>query len=160
MKPTLLKLISGCLTIALFAGCASIVSGTTQPIKFSSDPSGADVRIDGVSRGRTPAELEISTRSPHTVRIELAGYQTYETKLERKMNGWIFGNIFFGGIIGLIVDASTGAMYGLTPREVDAHLKATGGSKRHAQLGRETIYVATVLKADPNWKKIGQLAKR
>jgi hypothetical protein len=160
MHPIFPKFVSGCVVFALFSGCASIVSGTKQPIKFSSQPSGADVVIDGVSRGRTPAEIDVSTKSAHAVRIELAGYKTYETKLERKMNGWIFGNIAFGGVIGVIVDASTGAMYGLTPREVDAHLKASGGGKRHAHLGRETIYVATVLKADPKWKKIGQLAKQ
>ena len=160
MHPILSKTIPCALTLALFSSCASIVSGTSQPIKFSSQPAGADVRIDGVSRGRTPAEIDVSTKSAHTVRLELAGYQTFETKLERKLNGWIFGNIAFGGLIGVIVDASTGAMYGLTPREVDAHLKATGGSKRRAALGRETVYVATVLTADPSWKKIGQLAKQ
>lgn len=39
------------------------------------------------------------------------------------MDGWYFGNILFGGLIGfLIVDPATGAMYTLKPDTLNVHL--------------------------------------
>lgn len=38
------------------------------------------------------------------------------------MDGWLFGNLLFGGLICVIVDAATGAMYKLTPNQMAAQL--------------------------------------
>jgi hypothetical protein len=56
------------------------------------------------------------------VKIELPGYMPYETNLIRKVDGWIAGNIVFGGLIGLAVDAITGGMYKLTPEQIQSEL--------------------------------------
>ena len=46
------------------------------------------------------------------------------------MNGWYFGNILFGGLIGMIaVDPATGAMYTLQPKAVDTTLDAVKVSR-------------------------------
>lgn len=55
--------------------------------------------------------------------FEDAGYYPYETHVKSMVDGWYVGNIFFGGLIGiLIVDPATGDMYTLSPREVDCNL--------------------------------------
>jgi hypothetical protein len=99
-----------CLLFLLLAGCATIVSGSTQTISVYSTPELADVWIDGSYQGKTPLHATLATDYNHTVRIELPGYHPYETQIHRTVNGWVFGNLVFGGIIGLVVDASTGSI--------------------------------------------------
>ena len=72
--------------------------------------------------------------------------------LTRKTNGWVWGNIVFGGIIGLIIDASSGAMYKLTPEQVNAQL-ANGVVMNK----KNDTYIGVVLVADENWEKIGNI---
>jgi hypothetical protein len=58
--------------------------------------------------------------------FEATGYYTGETYIKGKVDGWYFGNILFGGLIGLlIVDPLTGSMYTLSPRELKYTLLST-----------------------------------
>lgn len=143
------------LILLITTSCATIVSGTKQNVKFSSNPSSATVFIDEVEMGKTPFEIRLSRTNEHSVMIKLDGYQTYETKLTKSFNAWYLGNIVFGGIIGLVVDASTGAIYNLTPSEINAEMN--NGTTFNKSNGN--IYFAISLNSDPNWEKIGQLEK-
>ncbi|MDA1343699.1 MAG: hypothetical protein O2966_07555 [Proteobacteria bacterium] len=50
----------------------------------------------------------------YTLSFKKEGFQEKIATLDTEVNGWYFGNILFGGIIGmLIVDPSTGAMFKL-----------------------------------------------
>lgn len=137
----------------LLPSCASIVSGSKQKINFNSTPAGAIVWVDNVNLGVTPvtAKLERSKKD-QKVKIELQGYKPYELTLTRKTNGWIWGNILFGGIIGIIVDSSSGAMYRLTPDQIEAQL-ANGVVMNK----KSDTYIGVVLTADESWEKIGNL---
>ena len=118
--------------------------------------------MQGEFSGHTPTTLTLSSKQSHKVRIELAGYKPYEVALTQKLNGWLFGNIFFGGLIGIVVDISDGAAYALTPNHIDAQLVAEGGHGRRvsrASFGDGEVYVTLVKKADPGWQKIGQLER-
>lgn len=139
----------------LFSSCATIVSGSKQKVKFSSNPSTASVFIDQVEVGKTPFEVKLERKSEHSVMIKLDGYQTYETKLTKQFNAWYLGNIVFGGLIGLIIDPITGAIYNLTPSEVNSQMNK---STAFINKGND-IYVAITMDIDPTWKKIGQLEK-
>ena len=133
--------------------CATIMNGKQQDVAFTSTPGGATVFVDGQNMGVTPANLSLSRKDAHTVRLDLAGYQPYEMTLERGVSGWVWGNLLFGGLIGLVVDVSTGSMYKLTPEQVDGTLVT-----RQALLNGQTIIqVELALSADPSWEKIGQL---
>ena len=90
------------------------------------------------------------------VRIELAGYKPYETTLTRKVSGWVWGNIVFGGLIGLAVDAISGGLYNLTPEQVSGTLLAN--SSKVAPL-HDGLYVVVVLKPQPEWRKVAQLQR-
>lgn len=151
-------LISLCLLIGLgplFTGCASIIDGTKQKVSFSSSPSNAEVVVDGEGLGKTPLTKALSRKHEHNVLINLKGYQPYEVKLVHQTNGWVWGNLLFGGIIGLIIDASNGAIYELTPAQINADLKARGLSSTN--LVDKTLYVTVTLHPDSSWKKIGSL---
>jgi hypothetical protein len=149
-------IISSSLAIALLTtSCATIVSGSKQNIKFSSNPSTATIYIDEVEVGKTPFEIKLARKSEHSVMIKLEGYQTYETKLTKKFNAWYIGNIVFGGLIGIIVDPITGAIYNLSPDQINAQMNKGTAFKSNGK----DVYVAVALNIDPSWEKVGELEK-
>ncbi len=144
------------LSIIMLSGCCSIINGTKQSVGIVSTPTGAAVSIDNSTCGKTPFIKELTRKNNHLVKIELAGYLPFEATLTRGVSGWIWGNIIFGGLIGLVVDAIDGAMYKLTPEQISATLAKESVSYLYK---KNTLYVAVVLEADPSWQKIGQLRK-
>ena len=137
----------------MMAGCATIMQGSKQQVGISSSPSGATIFVDDQRVGTTPATVPLARKSAHTVRLELAGYQPYEIALSRRTSGWVWGNLVFGGLPGLAVDAITGGLYRLTPEDVQGTLTTRTAMS-------DVMMVRVVLSADPSWEKIGQLARR
>ncbi|WP_407484978.1 PEGA domain-containing protein [Elizabethkingia miricola] len=135
--------------------CATIISGSKQAIKFTSTPSEATVFIDEVEMGKTPFETKLERKRGYNVMIKLEGYKPYETKLTKEFNAWYLGNILFGGIIGLVIDPITGAIYNLTPKQINAQL----GEGTAFKTSKNGINIAVSLKIDENWKKVGQMVK-
>jgi hypothetical protein len=138
--------------ILVLAACASIIHGSRQQVSISSTPSNARITVDGQPQGTTPAVVNLKRKDLHTVRLELEGYQPVDIALTRKVSGWVWGNIIFGGLIGLAVDAGTGGMYKLTPEQVVATLPATVGTLRS-----DALYVVLVDKPKTEWAYIGGL---
>lgn len=142
------------LILGLLAGCATIMHGKTQSVGISSIPEGALVTVDNQPVGNTPVFAELTRKDKHVVRISLESYTTATLTLDRKTSGWVWGNIAFGGLIGLAVDAITGGLYKLEP----AQLSTTMIREQSTALNDdEGIYVITVLKPRSDWVKIGQL---
>ena len=141
-------------TLTSLTSCATIMHGTRQSIGIASNPSNACIWVDKAYIGNTPLIVEMSRKDNHIVRIELDGYQPYEATFSRQVSGWVFGNIAFGGFIGLAVDAVTGGLYMLTPDQVQAELRSNHMS--HFKKPSDS-YIAVVLKPDQSWKKIGNL---
>ena len=151
----------------IMSSCATIIHGPTQKVNLNSQPNGATITIDGKEMGKTPKTLVLrrmgrekgvkSKKQQYDVKIALDSYYPYEITIKREMDGWFLGNLLFGGIIGIIVDASSGAMYKLTPDQVIAQLKSN--STGMIDLKDDQIYVAVSMKIDPNWEQIGQLEK-
>jgi len=114
--------------VVSLTGCCSIIHGTRQDVGISSAPTGAMVKIDNVSSGNTPVVAKLTRKDNHFVRVELSGYQPFDMTLTRSVSGWVWGNIVFGGLIGLAVDAIDGAFYNLSPEQVSATLAANHAS--------------------------------
>ena len=112
------------------------------------------VGVDNMPLGNTPVIANLKRGENHLVKIELEAYAPYETTLTTKVSGWVWGNIVFGGLIGLAVDAISGGLYGLTPEQISATL-----SKQTATTKGGVLEVFVVLKPDAGWKKIGQLTR-
>lgn len=139
-----------CLSVT---SCATIMHGTTQSIGISSNPTNADIWVDRHFVGNTPLVVSMSRKDNHLIRLELDGYQPYEMMIQREVSGWVFGNIVFGGFIGLAIDAVTGGIYVLTPDQVNAEMKQNHLITKKS----DTSYIAIVMEPDPSWKKIGNL---
>ena len=117
-------------TSAFFSGCASIVSKTKWPLAVDSKPAGVHVSITNrngkeVFAGKTPAVTTLKSGSSffgkesYTVALTYNGTETRKINVECKLNGWYFGNLLIGGLIGmLIVDPATGAMYRLESKDI------------------------------------------
>jgi hypothetical protein len=142
--------------IALIS-CASIIHGTSQQIGIGSTPSGAKVTVSGQSFGTTPTIADLKRKDNHIVKIELDGYMPYETTLTKKVSGWVWGNVLFGGLIGLAVDAISGGLYNLSPEQIQATLNKEESA--NLQLTDDALYVFVTLDPDPSWKKVGQMTK-
>jgi len=99
------------------SGCASIVSGSHQDISINTSPEGAKCAVyrDGVQVGyvnSTPGIVSVSRRSSDIwVGCVKDNYDFSNAKNSSDFNGWVIGNLGFGGLIGLVVDMSTGASH-------------------------------------------------
>lgn len=133
MKRTF-QVIGVAFAIAALSSCASIVSKSSWPVHVACDPAGATVTITNragrqVFKGTTPTLITLKSgagffkKESYTVHFEAEGYAAQDVPLECKVNGWYWGNVVFGGLVGwLIVDPATGAMYKLETPAVDARL--------------------------------------
>ncbi len=156
MMKKIIKLFSAMLTIALVAQisqCATIMSGQSQNVEFSSNPANAIVYVDGEQIGNTPVSKKLARNAEHEVRIELSGYAPYEVTLKKGLNGWVLGNILLGGIIGIVVDAVSGAIYQLTPSAVYTDFTAMSANRNSDDM----LYISLTMNPEPGMKKIGQL---
>ena len=110
-------------TVLIMTSCASIVSSNSWPISINSSPSEAKISIKDkkgieIYSGNTPATLKLKSgagffsKARYQVTFEKTGYDKKVVPVEFKLNGWYFGNILFGGPLGLlIIDPATGAMF-------------------------------------------------
>ena len=133
-----LFLTTACLAAALtMTGCASIFSGSTQTLTFKSVPDTANITIinklgEKIHTGSTPATVTLKRGNGYfkpagyQVTFSKEGFQTKTVQVKATVNGWYIANIIFGGLIGfLIVDPATGAMYTLSPSDINTLLDAT-----------------------------------
>ncbi len=103
------------LSALLLSGCATVVNGGSQDVSVSTNPPGATCTVDrvGASVGvinPTPGKLSVSrSKNALDLTCNKPGYQTSATTVASTFNGWTFGNLLIGGLIGFGVDAATGA---------------------------------------------------
>lgn len=113
-----------CLIQFFNAGCASIVHGTRQDVTIDTDPPGATITGRRLpSQTITPANLTLKRKYDYEFQIEKPGYKTETVFVEKNITGWFWGNLLFGGIIGIIVDLNNGAGYKLEPEDVFVKLR-------------------------------------
>lgn len=136
--------------------CASIMHGGSQRVGIASQPSGATVTVDNQALGMTPVVAKLKRKDKHVIAVTMDGYQPFELTTTRSTSGWVWGNIVFGGLIGLAVDLGTGGAYKVNPAQVSAQLAAAHAS---ATFEDGTLYVVLVRVPDPSWERIGQLER-
>jgi hypothetical protein len=106
-----------CVIALLTMNCGSIIHQTTQQVHLSSEPAGAAITvacgdINNDPKLVTPAVVTLHRKPSYCgIKLNKEGYAEKELKFGRQMSGWYLGNVVFGGIIGLIVDAANGAMW-------------------------------------------------
>ena len=100
----------------VLAGCATVVSGTTQTIGVNTDPEGADCQFTrkGVLVGRvnpTPGTIQVGKDYESvSVLCQKEGFDDATGVIGSEFQAMTLGNILLGGLIGVVVDAASGAM--------------------------------------------------
>ena len=161
-RPRLLPLIMAGLTLPLsqvfFGGCATWIDGPTEKVHVKSQPSGAQVLLNGRAVGQTPLTTRVSRWGIHRVRIELPAYKPFEVPLQKTVNDYASGNLFIGGA-WIVVDAVTGAIFQLeVPPDRKAELLKD--QEYGAIFSPTTLTISVALKPDPAARKIGQMERR
>jgi hypothetical protein len=98
----------------LLSGCASVVRGTSETVSVNSQPADASIRTSlGHSCPTSPCVVEVSRKTTFTAFAEKPGYKPGQIYIDTKFSGGgaagLAGNILLGGVIGVGVDAATGA---------------------------------------------------
>jgi len=120
--------------IILLSSCATLFTKTTYPVTFNTNPSDATLTIVNkkgyeIFKGQTPATVMLKSsdgyfsKAEYYVSVSMPGYNDFTTVVTADLEGWYFGNIFLGGLIGmLIVDPASGAMWTIKTEIVNINL--------------------------------------
>lgn len=121
------------LPLLMMSACATITTGTSQTLTITTTPAGASCVIDR-NGGRvgaipvTPGSVQLpKSGADLNVTCSKEGYQTALVPHLSKFNGATFGNLLLGGVVGVIVDASTGANF-TYPEDLRMDLAANPGT--------------------------------
>ncbi len=120
--------------LCLFTGCATVTRGTNDVLVVESDPAGAAVRVSNGMSGKTPTSFKVPRRNSLTVTVEKEGYEKVEVQVNPVVAGagaaGMAGNVLVGGIVGIGVDALSGATMSLKPNPIQVKLVPEGGDDR------------------------------
>ena len=142
----------------LFSSCASIVSKSTYPLTINSNPSNAEISIANkrgveIYSGNTPAVVQLKasdgffSKAEYSVRFSVPGYEERIVPVTFSLDGWYFGNIFLGGILGmLIIDPATGAMWKIDTDVINITLRQSAISVN------SELRIMDINEIPENWK--------
>jgi len=100
--------------------CATVTRGTTQQFTVESSPPGARAATsNGFACDATPCTFRMPRKDAFTVTVSREGYVDQTHSIDSRMSSGggtaLAGNILIGGLIGVGVDATSGALNDLTP---------------------------------------------
>lgn len=106
--------------IAPLAGCATVTRGTNVAFEVETIPAGARVTTNsGFTCEATPCRIRMPRKDSFIVTITHPGYHTVTVPVTARMSSGggagLAGNILIGGLIGVGVDAASGALNDLFP---------------------------------------------
>jgi hypothetical protein len=125
-----MRLPSALLTLSLLIalnGCATIMHGTTQDIGVVTEPSGAELLVDGRDHYKSPATITMKRKDDHTLEISREGYKNERIDIKGTISAAVLGDFLAGGAIGYGIDAATGAQRRLEPASVYVRLRPSTG---------------------------------
>lgn len=115
-------------TMAVLSSCGSITRGTTENVTITSTPEDAKISTSaGQYCPRSPCTLNVKRRGDFTAFAEKDGYEKGSIEIKTKVGGGgaagFAGNVLIGGVIGMGVDAATGAALDHYPNPAHIDLK-------------------------------------
>lgn len=100
---------------ATLAGCATITQGTSQSIAITTLPAvGANCTLtgrEGTWYVTTPGVANVQkSKEDIAIQCNKDGWRNASAVIPASFQGWTLGNVLAGGLVGVVVDASSGAM--------------------------------------------------
>src|ERR1700733_7161089 len=98
------------------SGCATIVEDTRQSVSVTTPPAeGASCKMqnsEGTWYLTSPASIAVHrTKTDLVISCRKAGYQDASAVVSPHFNGATLGNVIAGGVVGIGIDAATGANF-------------------------------------------------
>jgi hypothetical protein len=138
------RISSASMTLALLAigagvsGCATVTRGTHEVFTVNTVPPNASVKTsNGRSCDATPCSFTMNHRDNFDVTISKPGYKDWQGHVTHQFSSGggaaLAGNVLVGGLVGLTVDAASGATQKLVPNPLNVTLEpvqaAAGGNQ-------------------------------
>ena len=90
-------------------GCATLIRGNAQTVRFQTDPAQATIKLDGQDHS-SPFVTRLKRNETHEVIVSAPGYQAITFNLRAQWDGASLGNVIMpGGSVGFGVDTLDGA---------------------------------------------------
>jgi hypothetical protein len=133
------------------AGCGLIFNGNRQSIQVQSSPAGAKVASNPVTGDyTTPTTLNLERKSSYTLTFTKDGYSSATFQIQNHTRGGIVVlDVLLTGLVGVVVDAATGAWDALSPEAATVSL-----TKVAAVEGPDTITVGLSVGAAANENRL------
>jgi hypothetical protein len=110
----------------MLGACATVTRGTHTDFAVQSDPSNAAVKTTTGFSCTTPCKLKLPRKDAFDITITMEGYQPQTVHISSKVQGGgaagFAGNLVVGGVLGGVIDASSGSMNDLVPNPVKVKL--------------------------------------
>lgn len=108
-------IVVGVIAPVLFSSCATIVSGGDPSITINgnvNEPVNITTTKQTYQGVSLPAVVKVNRHKLDGQRIQITSenYKFNDIVLEKAVNGWAFGNILIGGLIGWGVDLATNSV--------------------------------------------------
>lgn len=114
-------------SLLLSSGCATITRTPSQAWTVETRPISATASLSNGERCETPCSLKLRRKYPFTLELCKPGYARVETTVQSGVSGAggtaMAGNVLIGGLIGVGIDAGTGAMKDLKPNPLIVELE-------------------------------------
>jgi len=139
------KLLVAALAALMLAGCATVTRGLSDQVQINSDPPGATVQTSMSHQCATPCTLNVQRKDEFNVVISKPGFEPQTVFVGTRVAGagaaGFAGNVLVGGVVGMGVDAASGATLEHFPNPVAVVLRPlaaapAGPSPRGRQKGQ------------------------
>jgi hypothetical protein len=109
------------ITLLSVNGCATLFKGGIADVDIDSDPTGAELTIDGENYGETPTTVDLNSNEDHVFEFRKDGYEPATYVLTNHLGaGWVVLDVLLFWP-SAIVDGSTGNWYAFD--EYDVHVE-------------------------------------
>jgi len=107
------------------SGCATLLKGSNEQVMVSSEPSGANVSINGSESGTTPFVTTVPSSQNLQIQVSKAGYAptTINDNTSFRWGYEIWSFVEF--VIPLFVDMADGSAWGHDQTMIAVHLQPT-----------------------------------
>lgn len=120
----------GVATLLLFSGCSTIIHASKgKGVEVKSEPPGAEIYVNNVLRGKTPATIDLPGDSGQYWIVARMNGETSETNVVKRIDPWVWGNVPLAvfppvAAAGFIIDAYSGSWYRYEPALVTINLQS------------------------------------
>lgn len=108
------------------SGCASVTRGWSEQVQITSNPAEAQARTSLGYACTTPCTLQVNRKDEFSVVLSKDGFHSAEVPVITRVAGagvaGFAGNVVLGGVVGMGVDAVSGATLEHYPNPVSATL--------------------------------------